>query len=340
MVVDKPLGLSSNQVSSRIRRLAGQKKVGYAGTLDPAASGILVMAIGQATRLLQYLSACDKQYLARIRFGVSTDTEDAQGQVIEARGCRGELSGETLEQALGKWRGEVLQVPSKFSALKISGQRAYDLARNGKAIELQPRPVRITRLELRGEPRPGTIPTPPIPQPDLENRNIAGEITVTDADVVVDCSAGTYIRALSRDLGEELRCGAHLAALRRSRVGDYTLEDAASLEELARQVTTQGMLQVIDLDRAVLALFPAVQVTPAQARALAFGQKVQLEAAQLAELGRRESAADCPASGARQGIWAAKHPDGRVIALVKLPQGRVVTQWVLRPATGGEHERN
>ena len=123
-------------------------------------------------------------------------------------------------------------------------------------------------------------------------------------------------------------------------MGDYTLEDAASLEELARQVTTQGMLQVIDLDRAVLALFPAVQVTPAQARALAFGQKVQLEAAQLAELSRRESAADCPASGARQGIWAAKHPDGRVIALVKLPQGRVVTQWVLRPATGGEHERN
>lgn len=257
VVVDKPRGLSSNALLSRIRRLAGQKKAGYAGTLDPMATGILICAVGKATKLLQYLSAGDKTYIARVRFGVCTDTDDAEGEVLSAPGAQ--LTRDVIEAALAPWRGDISQVPARFSAIKVAGKRAYALARAGKAVNLEARQVRVHLLEIAADPAYAVT---------------AEGIKVTDTDIVVRCSAGTYIRALARDLGRDLGVGAHLTALRRLQVGQYDLAAARSLTELSAEVSERGKMNPIGLDEAILAMFPQVTLTSRAARALSFGQAV------------------------------------------------------------------
>lgn len=327
VVVDKPRGLSSNAVASRIRRLAGQKKVGYAGTLDPLATGILICAIGKATRLLQYLTAHDKVYTARVRFGISTDTDDALGQVISRAGAA--LSTAEIMAALEPWRGAVDQIPAKFSAIKIGGKRAYDLARAGKNVEIQPRPVTIHRLELRGAPVLETVAGDDSNPP----------VQVTDADIVVGCSAGTYVRSLARDLGADLGVGAHLTALRRISVGSYGLDQAHSLSELGTEVRRYGVLRPVGLDAAILGIFPEFLGDETQVRALSFGQSPALrDSTHAAPSTPLENANSCPntSDGAllavTEPVTEPEAGDKRVVALAERNRDRLKPIWVLRPA--------
>ncbi|MER7250007.1 tRNA pseudouridine(55) synthase TruB [Kribbella sp. NPDC000426] len=211
VVVDKPGGLTSHTVVARIRRLAGTRKVGHAGTLDPMATGVLVVGLNRATRLLGHLQLADKSYDATIRLGATTTTDDAEGEVVSTFPVDG-VTAEAISAAVDGFRGEISQVPSKVSAIKVDGKRAYERVRAGEEVALKARAVTVSRYDI------------------LDVRVGADAI---DVDVSVDCSSGTYIRALARDLGAELGVGGHLTALRRTRVGSFGIEAAHSLESLA-----------------------------------------------------------------------------------------------------------
>ncbi len=211
VIVDKPPGLTSHDVVGRCRRIFATRKVGHAGTLDPMATGVLVVGIGRATKILGLLTLTDKHYRATIRLGQSTSTDDAEGEIV-ASAPADEVSDGNLAAAVAALRGEIDQVPSAVSAIKVGGQRAYRLAREGQAVELAARRVRIDRFDVLAIRR----------QPD-----------VLDVDVDVACSSGTYIRALARDLGSALGVGGHLTALRRTRVGPFGLDESHPLDDLA-----------------------------------------------------------------------------------------------------------
>jgi tRNA pseudouridine55 synthase len=214
VVVDKPAGLTSHTVVARIRKLAGTRKVGHAGTLDPMATGVLVVGLNRATRLLGHLQLADKSYDATILLGSSTSTDDAEGDVIDSASAEAlaAITIEAIESKVDGFRGEISQVPSKVSAIKVDGRRAYERVRAGEEVALKARSVTVSRYDVL-DVRPG---------PD----GIA-------VDISVDCSSGTYIRALARDLGAELGVGGHLTMLRRTRVGTFDLSSAHTLEELA-----------------------------------------------------------------------------------------------------------
>ena len=205
-ILDKPAGWTSHQVVGRIRRLAGTRKVGHAGTLDPMATGVLIVGVEKATRLLGYLALSDKAYEATIRLGIGTITDDAEGEVTTTMGAA-DLENAEIEAAMAKLRGDILQVPAAVSAIKINGVRSYRRVRAGQSVELSERPVTIRRFELLG-------------RRELE----VDGISCVDLVVVVECSSGTYIRALARDLGAGLGVGGHLTTLRRTRVGAFTLD--------------------------------------------------------------------------------------------------------------------
>ena len=225
-VLDKPAGLTSHQVVSRVRRIAGSKKVGHAGTLDPMATGVLVLGINRATRLLGHLILHDKSYAATIRLGVSTVSDDADGAVTEAPGVLA-LGSEQLEAALGSFRGDIQQVPAAVSAIKVGGVRSYARARAGQPVTVAARPVRIERLELAN-------------RRDL----VLDGLPVVDLDVLVECSSGTYVRALARDLGAVLGTGGHLTALRRLRVGPFDIAEAQTLEQAEEDLAMIGLSEV------------------------------------------------------------------------------------------------
>src|SRR5690606_35624591 len=217
LVVDKPSGWTSHDVVGRVRRLAGTRKVGHAGTLDPMATGVLVLGVGRATRLLTYLVGADKEYTATVRLGQTTVTDDAEGEVTASRGAA-EVDPDALQRALAGLRGPIDQVPSAVSAIKVGGQRSYARVRGGEQVELAARPVVIHRFDV------------------LAHRatTAADGTAVTDLDVVVGCSSGTYVRALARDLCAALGTGGHLTALRRTHVGPFHLAAAAALADLRR----------------------------------------------------------------------------------------------------------
>jgi tRNA pseudouridine55 synthase len=247
VIVDKPAGWTSHDVVGRIRRLAGTRRVGHAGTLDPMATGVLVVGVNKATRLLHHLVLTDKSYSATIRLGEARTTDDADGQSLRAVSAAG-ISEADTRAAMGPLTGDVLQVPSSVSAIKVDGQRAYRRVRDGEAVELAPRPVRIARFEAVAFVRPG---------PDL-----------LDVEVEVQCSSGTYVRALARDLGDSLGVGGHLTALRRTRVGPFTLEQARTLDALAELEDPV----TIPLAEAVRAAMPIREIDADQARDLSFGK--------------------------------------------------------------------
>ncbi|MDO5081690.1 MAG: tRNA pseudouridine(55) synthase TruB [Buchananella hordeovulneris] len=262
VVVDKPQGLTSHDVVGKLRRLAGTRKVGHAGTLDPLATGVLVVGVGAATRLLTHLSGTTKSYTATIRLGQATDTDDAEGQVVAGGGCR-ELAEQTLAAEIARLTGDILQVPASVSAIKVDGQRAYARVRQGQGVQLAARPVTVSRFEVVSPPRPARA---------------ADGTPVLDVDVDIDCSAGTYIRALARDLGKQLGCGGHLTALRRTRVGAYRLDAAHTLEELSAEVMAGNAaeppvaLRVVGLAAVARAEFTVREVTQVEAAALRQGR--------------------------------------------------------------------
>lgn len=290
VVVDKPDGMTSHDVVGRCRRYFGTRKVGHAGTLDPMATGVLVVGIERATKILGLLTATDKAYAATIRLGQTTSTEDAEGEVLQEVSAD-TVTDEQIERAVAELRGEIEQVPSAVSAIKVGGQRAYKLAREGRVVELAPRRVRIDRFAVLDVRR--------------QAEGVDGAI---DLDVEVECSSGTYIRALARDVGAALGVGGHLTALRRTRVGGFGLAEARTLEELAETPRLS-----YSLDAACLLAFPRRDLTPDEAEDVRHGRPLK------------------PAG--MEGIYAATAQDGQVIALLEDRSARTKSVVVLRPAT-------
>jgi len=253
VVVDKAGGMTSHDVVSRVRRLAGTRKVGHAGTLDPMATGVLVVGVERATRLLGHLMLTQKRYDATVRLGQSTTTDDAEGEIV-AQAATGALDEATVRSAFATQVGDLLQVPSTVSAIKVDGKRAYQRVRAGETVELKARPVTVHELVVHDV-------TP------------VGEHL--DATVSVRCSSGTYIRAIARDVGQALGVGGHLTALRRTAVGPYGLDVAHTLEELGEEFT------LLPIAAAARAAFASVDLDERQAGAVRVGRRLDLELAGL-----------------------------------------------------------
>ncbi len=290
VIVDKPGGMTSHDVVARVRRLARTRRVGHAGTLDPMATGVLVVGIEKATRLLGHLMLTEKTYHATIRLGQATTTDDAEGEPAGGGTAAG-VTAEALDAAIAGLTGEILQVPPGVSAIKVNGQRAYKLTRAGAAPELAARPVTVRQFSIAGTRRDGDL---------------------LDVGVVVRCSSGTYIRALARDLGVALGAGGHLTALRRTAVGPYTIAMAHTLSELEDQQPRGAGPVVIPLAEAAAAAFPRLELTGDDARRLAQGARLPLPPDFPASPGE---AKDRPA--------AAFAPDGSLVALVAAADGRL-----------------
>ena len=301
VVVDKPGGLTSHDVVGRLRRLLGTRKIGHAGTLDPMATGVLVLGVERATRLLGHLALDTKAYAATIRLGVATSTDDAEGEVTATADASG-VDEADVRAGMAALTGAIEQVPSSVSAIKVDGKRAYRRVRGGEQVELAARPVTVSEFAL-----------------DAVRRGDG----YTDLDVRVECSSGTYVRALARDLGASLGTGGgaggglgggagggvggHLTALRRTRVGPFGLDTARTLDELAERAELTHTLEA-----AVTAAFQVRTADPAEAADLSHGRTL------------------APAGIA--GVYAVTAPDGRALALVSEADGRARPVLVLAPA--------
>jgi tRNA pseudouridine55 synthase len=270
VIVDKPAGMTSHDVVGRCRRIFGTRRVGHAGTLDPMATGVLVVGIEKATKLLGYLAGHDKDYLATVRLGLTTTTDDAEGEPLIRADTSG-VADDRLAVAMAGLTGDIQQVPAAVSAIKVEGVRSYTRVRAGEQVDLAARAVRVARFEL------------------LARRG-------DDLDVAVTCSSGTYVRALARDLGSALGVGGHLTALRRTRVGSFSIDLAAGLDALAED------LRVIPVAVAVARTFPRLEVAADDARRIGFGQPV---------------AFDLPSEGP-VGVF---DPDGGLVALMARRDG-------------------
>lgn len=298
LVVDKPPGWTSHDVVARVRRIAGTRRVGHAGTLDPMATGVLVLGLGRATRLLTYLVGSDKEYAATVRLGQATLTDDAEGEVTSSPGAAAVDDG-ALATAVGALTGAIAQVPSAVSAIKVAGRRSYARVRAGEEVALAARAVVVHRFDVLGR----------------RSVTAADGTAVTDVDVVVRCSSGTYVRALARDLGAALGTGGHLTALRRTRVGPFTLADAATLERLAEGVVP------LDVTTAARRCFPVRLLDQSETVAVRHGRAVAASGA--VPVGA--------ASGGRLPV-AAVSPDGLVVALLEDVGSAARPVLVLDPA--------
>jgi tRNA pseudouridine55 synthase len=286
VVVDKPGGMTSHDVVGRCRRLFGTRKVGHAGTLDPMATGVLIIGIERATKILGLIAGTSKTYVATMRLGQSTTTDDAEGELLHEVSASS-VSDTDIMAATCALRGDIEQVPSTVSAIKIAGKRAYQLAREGETVELAARKVRIDRFDVL---------------------TIRRTDTVIDVDVIVDCSSGTYIRALARDVGATLGVGGHLTALRRTRVGGFGLDQARTLDILADAPELS-----YSLDDACLQAFGRLDISDVDAVAVSHGKPL--------------------AAAGIDGIYAVVAPDGRVMALLEDTGNRTKPVVVIRPST-------
>jgi tRNA pseudouridine55 synthase len=286
VVIDKPAGMTSHDVVGRCRRIFSTRRVGHAGTLDPMATGVLVIGVDRATKILGLLTGASKSYAATIRLGQTTSTEDGEGELLQSVSAA-DVTAEDIAAAMAGLRGDIRQVPSAVSAIKVDGRRAYRLVREGHAIELEARPVRIDRFEMLA---------------------VRSRDQLVDLDVEVDCSSGTYIRALARDLGDAVGVGGHLTALRRTRVGRFELDQARSLEDLAARPRLSQTL-----DEACLLMFPRRDLTAEEAEATSHGRPLS------------------PAG--IDGVYAASDADGRVIALLRDEGSGTRPVVVIQPAT-------
>jgi tRNA pseudouridine55 synthase len=277
LLVDKPGGMTSHDVVARARRVLSVRKVGHAGTLDPMATGLLVLGVGPATRLLGYLSGSDKTYDATIRLGQTTVTDDREGEVTGTTSAAG-LADDAVRSALAAQVGALQQVPSSVSAVKVDGKRSYDRVRAGEEFELAARSVTVHRIDVHRIERP---------TPDL-----------VDVDVTVSCSTGTYVRAIARDVGAALGVGGHLTVLRRTSSGPFGAADARPVEDAAAALAGPGTGPgVVSLAGAARRVFPVRELTAEEAVAVGHGQRV-------------------PATGAA-GLHAAIGPGDRLVALVE-----------------------
>ncbi|WP_062991127.1 tRNA pseudouridine(55) synthase TruB [Nocardia anaemiae] len=287
LIVDKDGGWTSHDVVAKCRKLLRTKKVGHAGTLDPMATGVLVLGVERATKLLGLLTLTTKAYTATIRLGRATTTDDAEGEVLSTASATHLTDAEIATHTV-QLTGEIEQVPATVSAIKVNGERAYARHRAGEEVQLAARPVTVSRFDI------------------LARRDISEFV---DLDVVVECSSGTYIRALARDLGAALGVGGHLTALRRTRVGPFTLEHARTLDVLAE---SEEPLLSLDIDDAIRTAFPRRDIDDKQADDLRNGR--WLEPVGIA------------------GVYAAVDPSGRAIALLQESGKRAASVMVVRPS--------
>ncbi|MBF6415781.1 tRNA pseudouridine(55) synthase TruB [Nocardia cyriacigeorgica] len=284
LIVDKDGGLTSHDVVARCRKLLRTKKVGHAGTLDPMATGVLVLGVERATKLLGLLTLTTKAYTATIRLGQATTTDDAEGEIVSTTPA-GAITDVDIAAGIAALTGEIQQIPATVSAIKVDGERAYARHRAGEEVKLAARPVTVHRFEV------------------LARRTVADFV---DLDVVVECSSGTYVRALARDLGAALGVGGHLTALRRTRVGPFTLDHARTLDQLADD---PGLS--LDIDAAVRTAFPHRTIDAAQAESLRDGRW-------LDPIGLT-------------GVYVALTEDGTAIALLEEKGKRAAPVMVVRP---------
>ena len=294
VVVDKPEGPTSHDIVGRARKAWGTRRVGHAGTLDPLATGVLVLGLGMATRLLGHLSSQGKEYLASIALGVATSSDDSQGRIIHAPGAT--LAAADVEAAMGPWLGHVLQRPSAVSAVRVDGRRAHERVRAGESVEVPAREVDVRAFDLL----------------DLRHAELSG-VPVTVIDVRVDCSAGTYVRALARDVGEGLGVGGHVTALRRTRSGAFTLEDACSPDAL-------GHVTPMSAGEAARRSLDWVEIGTDLVRAVTHGVRIAW-----------------PAGAPLEGTVAFLH-DGELMALAEQRGGTAAYAAVFPPGSGGASE--
>ncbi|WP_168699284.1 tRNA pseudouridine(55) synthase TruB [Gordonia paraffinivorans] len=286
LIVDKDAGITSHDVVSRCRKIFNTRRVGHAGTLDPMATGVLVIGIERATKLLGLLSLTTKSYTATIRLGASTTTDDREGETLTTADASG-VTDEQIADGVAALTGDIEQVPAKVSAIKVDGRRAHALARTGAEFDLKPRPVTVSRFDVLDTRREGEF---------------------VDLDVAVDCSSGTYIRSLARDLGAALGVGGHLNALRRTAVGPFTLEHARTLDE----VREDGELS-LGIDEAAKISFPRRDISDDEAESISQGRW-------LTPIGMK-------------GVYVVVDPHERAIALVQEKGKRASSVMVVRPAT-------
>lgn len=281
IIVDKPIGPTSHQVVSLVRKETGIRKVGHAGTLDPRASGVLVLCLGAATRLSEYLSTAPKRYEARIRFGAATDTYDSEGRVVRETGRAPTLK--ELEAVLPEFEGEIYQEPPPYSAIKVKGKKAYELARAGKKVDLEPRRVTIYQLEVISYDPPDLV-------------------------LSVETSAGTYIRSLAHDIGNRVSTGAFLAALRRTKAGPFTIEDAIPLAKLEVGFLTGKWERYVRPAADALPDLPKIHVEGELLQEVLHGHRI-------------------PAEPGSTGMARAIGPDGDLVAVLEAVEVEGQTLW-------------
>ena len=291
LIVDKEAGITSHDVVSRCRKIFNTRRVGHAGTLDPMATGVLVVGIERATKLLGLLSLTTKSYTATIRLGASTTTDDREGEILTTVDASG-VADDEIASAVADLTGDIQQVPAKVSAIKVDGRRAHALVRTGADFDLAARPVTVSRFDVLAIRRG-------------DENDTAG---VVDLDVAVDCSSGTYIRSLARDLGSALGVGGHLTALRRTAVGPFTLEHARTLDE----VREDGRVS-LDIDEAVKISFPRRDISDDEAESISQGRWLE-------PIGMK-------------GVYVVVDPHEQAIALIQEKGKRASSVMVVRPAT-------
>ncbi|MFC3575237.1 tRNA pseudouridine(55) synthase TruB [Streptomyces yaanensis] len=282
VIVDKPSGFTSHDVVAKMRGIARTRRVGHAGTLDPMATGVLVLGVEKATKLLGHLALTEKEYVGTIRLGQNTVTDDAEGEITSSTDAS-EVTRDAIDAGVAKLTGDILQVPSKVSAIKIDGVRSYKRARDGEDFEIPARPVTVSSFAVY----------------DVREAVAEDGTPVLDLLVSVVCSSGTYIRALARDLGADLGVGGHLTALRRTRVGPYKLDSARTLDQLQEELT------VMPISEAAAAAFPRWDVDAKRARLLTNGVRLEM-----------------PDEYAGAGPVAVFDAEGRFVALVEEVKGR------------------
>ena len=257
LLVDKPEGFTSHDVVAKLRGIVGTRKIGHAGTLDPMATGLLVIGVNSATKLLTFLVGEDKTYIATIRLGASTITDDRESEYLSvaSSGDVDALTELDITNAIRPLTGEIMQVPSSVSAIKVDGERAYAKVRGGDEVKLAARPVTISRFDVLGEMRRETV----------------GDQQFIDLDVIIDCSSGTYIRALARDLGVALEVGGHLTALRRTRVGAYQVTDSQALADLKK-----GEVELLPIADAAREAFDVRELSADEVVDLRHGKRIEV----------------------------------------------------------------
>lgn len=282
VIVDKPSGFTSHDVVAKMRGIAKTRRVGHAGTLDPMATGVLVLGVEKATKLLGHLALTEKEYLGTVRLGQNTVTDDAEGEITASTDAS-KVTREAIDTGIAKLTGDIMQVPSKVSAIKIDGVRSYKRARDGEDFDIPARPVTVSSFTVY----------------DVREAVAEDGTPVLDVIVSVVCSSGTYIRALARDLGADLGVGGHLTALRRTRVGPYKLDSARTLEQLQEDLT------VMPIAEAAAAAFPRWDVDARRARLLLNGVRLEM-----------------PDAYTGTGPVAVFDPEGRFLALVEEQKGK------------------